>query len=98
VKGHAVLLELALRNLVENALSHTPGGTLVEVEIDPQAGCLQVCDDAAAPRPSGRALGLGLGHRVVDKVAAIHGAAFEVEDADPKGRRCYRIRFASMSA
>ena len=40
--GHAVLLELAIRNLVENALAHTPPGTQVEVELDPAARWVQV--------------------------------------------------------
>jgi two-component system sensor histidine kinase QseC len=61
VMGNAVLLELALRNLVENALKHTPPGTQIEV----QAGqseqgevWLQVCDDGR--RANGRrADGLG---------------------------------------
>ncbi|MBX3660419.1 MAG: sensor histidine kinase N-terminal domain-containing protein [Ramlibacter sp.] len=46
IVGHPVLLALALRNLLENALAHTPRGTRVEVQLDPQARWLQVCDDA----------------------------------------------------
>lgn len=100
VAGHAVLLELCLRNLVENALSHTPRGTLIEVQIDAAARWLQVCDNGPAvegkpgeaPRgPHG--LGLGLGHRVVDKIAAIHNARF-AEATPPAGFGvCYRISF-----
>jgi two-component system, OmpR family, sensor histidine kinase QseC len=33
VPGHAVLLEMALRNLVENALKHTPEGTHIAVQL-----------------------------------------------------------------
>jgi two-component system sensor histidine kinase QseC len=106
LSGHPVLLELALRNLVQNALSHTPPATQVEVELDPVGGWLQVCDDgllragepgeAASPRL--QPLRLGLGHRVVEKVAALHEAGFEAEIALPDGRRCWRLCFQPPAA
>jgi two-component system, OmpR family, sensor histidine kinase QseC len=101
LSGHPVLLELALRNLVQNALAHTPRGTQVEVELDPAARALQVADDgqqhAGVPGESAaplQPLGLGLGHRVVEKVAALHGATFEPDVALPDARRAWRIRFS----
>lgn len=96
VMGHPVLIELALRNLLENAVHHTPAGTQVEVRVDPQARSLEVSDQppAGAMTPAGgRALGLGLGHRVVEKIAAIHGARFEAPEPAAGGGRCYRIVF-----
>jgi two-component system, OmpR family, sensor histidine kinase QseC len=101
LSGHPVLLELALRNLVQNALAHTPPGTQVEVELDPAARMLQVSDDGlrhsgipGASAPEGvQPLRLGLGHRVVEKVAALHGAAFEPNVALPGDRRAWRLRF-----
>ncbi|MDB5900213.1 MAG: two-component sensor histidine kinase [Ramlibacter sp.] len=106
MSGHAVLLELALRNLVQNALAHTPKGTQVEVELDPAGRRLQVNDDgmwrdeAPADTEPGslQPLRLGLGHRVVEKVAALHGAVFEPQTALPDGRRCWRIRFPAAPA
>ncbi|MBA3058135.1 MAG: two-component sensor histidine kinase [Gammaproteobacteria bacterium] len=102
--GHAVLLGLVLRNLVENALSHTPPGTQVEVQLDPQERWLQVCDTATQSTCAGpakalaagpsRALGLGSGHRVVEKIAAIHGARFERLSTAPGFGSCYRLTFA----
>jgi len=40
-------------------------------------------------------LRLGLGHRVVEKVAALHGAAFEPDVPLGGQRRGWRIRFAA---
>jgi two-component system sensor histidine kinase QseC len=105
LSGHAVLLELALRNLIENALAHTPRGTQVEVELDPAAGWVQVSDDGhardgEAPADAGavQPLNLGLGHRVADKVAALHGGRFEPDIALADGRRGWRIQLPAAAA
>lgn len=105
LSGHPVLLELALRNLVQNALAHTPPGTQVEVELDPAARSLQVSDDG--PRHAGlpgeaasarvQPLRLGLGHRVVEKVAALHGATFEPDVRLPGDRRAWRLLFPAAA-
>jgi two-component system sensor histidine kinase QseC len=73
----------------------------VEVELDPVAGLLQVSDDG--PQRSGspgnaapgsvQPLRMGLGHRVVEKVAALHGATFEPDVPLPGPRRGWRIHF-----
>lgn len=100
VQGHPVLLELGLRNLVENALSHTPRATQVEVQLDPDQLWVQVCDSGpkSAPQRKGAelrtgALGLGLGHRVVEKIAVVHGAHFAQTPAPPGYGNCYRLTF-----
>jgi two-component system sensor histidine kinase QseC len=107
LSGHPVLLELALRNLVQNALAHTPRGTQVEVELDAAGRWLQVNDDGpqreASPLDQAgetalQPLRLGLGHRVVEKVAALHGAVFEPDITLADGRRCWRIRFPAPAA
>ncbi|MEY4754721.1 MAG: hypothetical protein RJA44_2396 [Pseudomonadota bacterium] len=104
LQGHPVLLALALRNLIENALSHTPRGSCVEVQLDAAQRWLQVCDDGVRRRlqPAGTpkrdeapplALGLGLGHRVVAKIASIHDASFGPAEPPEGFDTCYRIDF-----
>lgn len=96
--GHPLLLELLLHNLVENALHHTPPGTQVEVQVDVLSRTLLVCDDGqgrpavpgARRRPIG---GLGLGLRVVHKIAAVHGAVLDDTAPSAGFTRCARVRF-----
>jgi two-component system sensor histidine kinase QseC len=94
VHGHPVLLEIALRNLVVNALGHTPPGTAVEIRVSATPPALQVRDNAArvlhpADQPRrGAVLGLGLGHQVVRRVAAVHGGNFATQEAGADGWRC----------
>lgn len=104
--GHEVLLELALRNLIENALGHAPAGSVIEVALDAEGRWIEVANallqagSAAAPTGSAdcsvQRLGLGLGHRVIAKVASLHGASFAEEPSTP-GLRRYRITFPAVS-
>jgi two-component system sensor histidine kinase QseC len=99
VVGHEMLLELALRNLVENSLVHTPPGTQVEVLVDSRQRCIEVSDrwppdHGSALQPTASpALGLGLGHRVVAKIAEIHSASFEPWGGSQGSAHRYRIVF-----
>ena len=107
VEGHAVPIEMAVRNLVENALRHTAPTSVIEVQAG-QAGetvWLQVCDRPGAADPGGPcakpADALGLGLKIVARVAELHGGHFErlpdpplaTGTAEPAWRSCYRLSF-----
>jgi len=49
-------------------------------------------DDAGTAGVSRLGLGFGLGHRVVEKIAALHGATFDEVPGAP-GQHCYRLTF-----
>ena len=102
VPAHPLLLELALRNLVDNALQHTGRGTAVCVQWGRDAGgaWLQVCDDGRddqdkAARPSAERLGLG--HKIVGRVMDLHGGSFAQHAAAAPFTRCYRLCFPAVS-
>lgn len=100
VQGHAVLLDIALRNLVENALKHTPPGTRIAVQAgatDTGQVWLQVSDDGGrevsgqasdSPRPVDS---LHLGHEILRRVADAHGGQFGPVAAQPPFTTCYRL-------
>ena len=106
IQAHPLLLELALRNLIDNALQHTPRGTAVCVQWGSDAGrpWLQVCDDGAGHSsssgtnlPSSSTERLGLGHKIVGRVMDIHGGSFAQHAAAAPYSRCYRLCFAALS-
>jgi signal transduction histidine kinase len=98
-----------VRNLVENALQHTPPDTTVEVAVS-AAPALQVSDRGpgvpAADRERlferfwrGRRSGdgAGLGLAIVQRIAAAHGGSLTVDDAPGGGGR-FTIRLPAAAA
>lgn len=93
VIGNAEMLGRAVRNLVENALAHTPPRTTVEIEIDPE-GAILVSDRGPGValadreqifrrfwrRDRRRQGSSGLGLSIVARIAERHGATISVAD------------------
>ncbi|MFC5300388.1 ATP-binding protein [Azospira restricta] len=101
VSGDRDLLAVALRNLVDNAVRYTPEGGRIEVRVGCEHGaaCVAVADNgpgvpaAELPRLVERfyrgreagAEGSGLGLAIVRRIAELHGARLEVENAEAGG-------------
>ena len=108
VHGNPDLLGRAVRNLVENALAHTPPATTVEIEIDP-SGAISVYDRGpgvpAADREQifrrfwrrdrRRQGSAGLGLSIVSRIADQHGAEVSVGD-HAGGGAVFRLSFPAV--
>jgi signal transduction histidine kinase len=93
VRAVPALVENLLRNLVENAVRHTPAGTTVTVTAGPGAQ-IAVVDDGpgfdGTPRTDIPGAGsvaargtLGIGLAIVEKIAALHGASVDRSSGGP---------------
>lgn len=94
VHGNPELLRVLLRNLLDNAIRHSPPETLVQVNISHEQGtvCLSVSDNGPGIteqerarvlerfyRPLGTlASGSGLGLSIVKRIAEVHNAALQI--------------------
>lgn len=108
VRGNGDALERAVRNLVENALAHTPLRTTVEIAVA-RDGVIRVMDRGPGVPRDERGLifdrfwrrdrrhggNAGLGLAIVARIAEMHQAAIEVDDR-PGGGAVFAIRFAGV--
>jgi signal transduction histidine kinase len=109
VRGHTEALFRAVRNLVENAIRHTPAGVSIEVEVTAD-GIVRVLDDGpgvpAADRESifrrfwrrdrAKADSRGLGLAIVARVAEAHDGSVSVEGR-PGGGSVFTLKLRPAS-
>lgn len=112
VKGNAEMIRRATRNLVENALHHTPEGTAIEIVVGTD-GSISVIDNGDGVPPENRESifrrfwrrstrasgGAGLGLSIVKKIMEAHSGSIAVEDDPGRGARFimrFRLAVAHM--
>jgi signal transduction histidine kinase len=105
VAGHGEVIARAIRNLIENAIRHTPAGTVVEVSVEAD-GSVLVCDEGPGIDEAERELvfrrfwrrdrkrsgGAGLGLPIVKRIMDLCGGSVAVANR-PQGGACFTLRF-----
>jgi signal transduction histidine kinase len=105
VRGNSDQINDAVRNLVENAIYHTPAGTEVTVRILPEGGLVVEDMGPGVPasdrnhifsrfwRGKGKSgPGAGLGLSIVAEIVRLHGGSVDVVDG-AKGGASFRLKF-----
>lgn len=106
VKGSPRMLNGALRNLIENAIGHTPENTTVEVHVGAD-GSIRISDQGLGIPADQRdavfhrfwrgdertRLGTGLGLSIVKRIVESIGGQIWIEDA-PGGGACFAVQLA----
>jgi signal transduction histidine kinase len=110
VRGHAEALFRAVRNLVDNAIRHTPGGGSIEVHMSAD-GIVRVIDDGPGVpeaeresifrrfwrRDRTQAESRGLGLAIVARVAETHDGSVTVDNL-PGGGAVFTLRLRPVAS
>jgi signal transduction histidine kinase len=110
VRGNAEMLSRAIRNLVENAINHSPPKTTVEIVVADD-GTVRVLDEGPGIKDDERELifqrfwrrdrrragSAGLGLSIVQRIAEAHGATVSVENR-PAGGAMFSLSFGRSIA
>lgn len=110
VQGLEALLEVLLRNLVDNAIRYAPAGAQVQVQLQPLPSGAVLCVEDSGPGMTDadiarlgerffRVLGTeqsgsGLGWSIVRRIAALHHAALSVQRSPGLGGLRVTVRLA----
>lgn len=100
ISGSPALIEIAIRNLIDNALTHSPAGATVSVRVEPGPAVI-VEDDGPGIPPAERERifdrfwrtkarsgeGAGVGLALVRRIAQLHGGDIRLEDRPSGGTR-----------
>ncbi|WP_028967131.1 sensor histidine kinase [Sphingomonas phyllosphaerae] len=111
IPGQPAAIVLALENLIDNAVRHTPAGARIAVSAGPGAR-LCVCDDGAPIPPErlvkmrerfwkgeARSGGSGLGLSIVARIAAAHGGGLTLAPGeDGRGLRASLVLGGASSS
>ena len=110
VKGNQELIHTAIRNLVENAINHTPQDTDVQIEVERDGGVSVLDRGAGIPRAERelvfqrfwrrdrrRSGSAGLGLAIVRRIVEAHGATITIDDR-PAGGAKFTLRFIPADA
>jgi signal transduction histidine kinase len=109
IHGSSEMLSRAVRNLVENAINHSPSGTSVEIVVE-EGGTVRVLDEGPGIKDDEREMifrrfwrqdrrragGAGLGLSIVQRIADAHAAIVKVENR-PTGGADFSLSFRRVS-